>query len=139
MVAPVPKQYFHLVWDEAKEHLRRFEKRARGNCTVDDIGKRILADEQQLWIVINDDKKIIGAIVSQVWDYPRKKVMEIVACGGDSERELNEYIYQSIEVLKDFALENYCDVMRIEGRRGWERPLKELGFNKDAVLLEKEI
>jgi hypothetical protein len=139
MVAPVPKEYFHLVWDEAKEHLRRFEKRAKGRCTVDDIGKRILSGEQQLWIILNDDKEIIGSIVTQVWDYPRKKVAEIVACGGDSSNELNEYIFQSMSVIEDFALENYCDVIRIEGRKGWLKPLSKMGFEQSAVLLEKEI
>ena len=139
MLAPVPKQYFHLVWDEAKEHLRRFEKRARGRCTVDDIGKMILLGEQQLWIVLDEDQKIIGSVVTQVWEYPRKKVTEIVACGGNSDNELYEYIFQSMSVLEDFALENDCDVLKIEGRKGWLRPLSKLGFEQTAILLEKEI
>ena len=44
-----------------------------------------------------------------------------------------------MDVIEDFALENNCDVLKIEGRKGWLRPLRKLGFEQTAILLEKEI
>ena len=140
MISLVPNEYLHLVWDRAREHLLRFEKRAGGNCTVDDLGRRILNDEQQLWIMFDEDKEICGALVTQMWRYPRKKVMEIVACGGgDSKNQLDDYLYESMKVLEDFARTNDCDVMRVEGRKGWAKALKPYKFEQPAIVLEKEI
>ncbi len=139
MVTPVPKHYFHLVWDEAREHLVRFEKMSRGSYTVDDIAKMVSEDKQQLWLIVNEDNKIIGAIVTQVSELPQKKVMEIVACAGDTDNRLDEFLYEGMEQLEEFARINYCDVMRVEGRKGWVRALKPYGFKQEAVVLERQI
>lgn len=140
MITSVPKHYFHVVWDEAKEHLLRFEKRSNGKYTVDDIGKRIQSEEQQLWILANKENEIIGALVTQVWETPQKKIMEIVACaGGTKDDRLDEYLYESMKELENFARLNYCDVMRVEGRKGWSRSLEPYGFKQTSVVVEKEI
>lgn len=139
MITSVPKHYFPLVWKEAREHLVRFEKAARGGCTADDLGRMIVDDKQQLWIIANDDNEIIGAIVTQVSDLPQKKVLEIVACAGNSDNRLDEFLYESMKELEEFARLNYCDVIRVEGRKGWSRALKPYGFDQTAIILEKEI
>ncbi len=139
MVTPVPKEYFHLVWDEAREHLVRFEKMSRGAYRVDDIGKMISEDKHQLWLIADEDSKIIGAIVTQVSELPQKKVMEIVAFGGGEDNRLGEFIHEAMEQLEEFARINYCDVMRVEGRKGWVRVLKPHGFKQEAVVLERQI
>ena len=58
MITPVPKKYLHLVWDSAREHLLRFEKRSGCQFTVDEIGKSIFDGEQQLWILVDEEEKI---------------------------------------------------------------------------------
>ena len=136
MITPVPKKYFHLVWDSAREHLLRFEKRSGCQFTVDEIGKAILDEEQQLWILVDEEEKITGAIVTQVLGYPRSKSLEIMACAG---KDMDDYLYDSMGAFENFARMNHCNSIRLEGRRGWSKILKPYGFEEKAIVLERNI
>tara|TARA_Y100001963_G_scaffold139488_1_gene205373 strand:- start:121 stop:531 length:411 start_codon:yes stop_codon:yes gene_type:complete len=136
MITPVPIKYFHLVWDSAREHLLRFEKRTGCPFTVDEIGEAVLNEEQQLWILVDEEEKITGAIVTQVLGYPRGKSLEIMACAG---KDMDDYLYDSMSMFEDFARTNGCDSIRLEGRRGWSKILKPYGFEEAAVVLERKI
>ena len=136
MITPVPKKYLHLVWESAREHLLRFEKRSGCQFTVDEIGKSIFDGEQQLWILVDEEEKITGAIVTQVLSYPRSKSLEIMACAG---KDMDDYMYDSMDAFEKFARMNQCDSIRLEGRRGWLKVLKPYGFEEAAIVLERKI
>jgi len=134
----VPEKYFDLVWEDARKHLLRAEGRFNGKCTVDDIGKLVAKGELDLWAVADDEneQEIVGAIVTRLFETPRKKIMEIMVCAGDG---LNDHLYESMKELENFARLNHCDVMRVEGRKGWVRALKPYGLNETSTIVEKEL
>ena len=136
MISLVPNEYLHLVWDKARDHLVHFEKRSGGKYSVDDIGKMISDEIQQLWIIADDDHEVVGAVVTQVWETPQKKICDVVACAGDG---LDDYLYESMKELENFARLNHCDAMRVEGRNGWLKVLEPYGFGKTSIVMEKEL
>jgi hypothetical protein len=136
VITSVPKHYFHVVWDEAKEHLLRFERMTGGKYDVDDLGKMILEEKQQLWIVADNGNEIVGAVVTQVFDTPNKKIMEIFACAGNG---MDEYLYEIMKELEEFARLNYCDLIRVEGRKGWSKVLKPYGFEETSIIVERRL
>ena len=139
MVTSVPKRYLPLIWEDAKKCLSRWDSRSGNGYGLDDIEEMISEEKQQLWLVVNDDEKIIAAIVTQVWDAPKKKVCDIVACGGDTSNALDDYMYDSMKEIEDFARLNHCDSVRVEGRKGWSKFLKPYGFREKSIVIEKEL
>lgn len=122
----VPTELVHLFWPDHKENLR-------AAMTRGDLGKfaelerQVLDGEALLWVGPN------SAAVTQVGIVESGKVCTIVACGGTGVLTALEMI----EDIEDYAAEMDCRVVRVMGRKGWARALKD--YRTAAVVLEKEI
>lgn len=99
-----------------------------GITEFDRVQRDVLNGHALLWLV-HENLDVRLAIVTSIFD----DVLEIVAIGG---RDLA----QSIHLLKD--LEAYgraegCKAMRIIGRKGWMRLLKD--YEQKAIILQKAL
>lgn len=77
-----------------------------------------------------------SASVLEVFDTPRRKVLNVFLTGGEPGRALSETLAHEAW-LNDTARELGA-LMRMEGRRGWARPLGRLGWREAGVTLLKE-
>jgi len=67
-VSLVDPDYLHLIWDEASTILGKSIGTAHGRYSMDHIEHEILSGEQHLWLVFDDDKKVITALTTRfVW------------------------------------------------------------------------
>lgn len=75
------------------------------------------------------------ALVTEFIDYPSgQRVAHVMSAGG----ELDE-IKAMIPGLEAFGRLNGASKVFVEGRRGWERALKDLGYGFQAITLAKEL
>ena len=74
-VSLVPADYVSLTWDETAPILEKSIHTAHGRYSMDDILCEIVNSEQHLWVVFNDDKKIIASLTTRFIFYPRKKML----------------------------------------------------------------
>jgi hypothetical protein len=81
---------------------------------MQDIADAIADGSMQLWPTPK------GAMVTQVQDYPRKRVLHVWWAGG----ELNA-ILELIPHIENFAKEIGCGKITCTGRKGWERVFKQ--------------
>lgn len=100
--------------------------------TFKSVETDILERRALLWLVWSDPK-IEGAAVTQIDKTESSKVCTIVACGGDGFRSWVHLIGK----LEDYARQQRCDLVRIVGRKGWQRVLKDYATAK--VILERRI
>ena len=112
------------------EKRARLEKALRlgGNThTVEDVAARIEAGQAQLWE--NGD----GAIVTEVYEHPRRKVVSYwLACGAlDAVLALQEDI-------DGWARGIGCDFATLTGRRGWAPILPKHGWRLDGLQYVKD-
>ncbi len=87
----------------------------------------------QLWVA-KDGEKIIAAMTTKLVVYPAGKILMIMHMGGKWDASFKHYLPR----LKQFGKAHECKALRIIGRKGWERVLKE-HLTAKAVLMESEL
>lgn len=99
------------------------------SCDLLDMVKK---DELQLWIIAdNDEKKLYGASLTALRQYPRARMMEIFMLGG---KEMRRWKEKYLDAMEMFANSQKCDFIQATGRRGW------IGFRggfESAVVVNK--
>ena len=129
MILKVPKEDIHLIWNETEPLL----KKALDDCyTADDILKGLINNSFQLFI--NWNKKVECAVVTEVAQYPQKKICRYFLAGGSN---LNNWLEPIQTEIEKFAKLNNCQAIEVAGRKGWARKLK--GYEQKIYLFSKEI
>ena len=97
--------------------------------TADDIALAVGEGRMQSWT--NGD----SLVVTEVLQYPRKTALNVVLAVG----YLDE-VLATIPDFEAFAREHGCDLMRMQGRKGWARVLPAYGWAPDnKVIFERQL
>lgn len=89
--------------------------------------------KMQLWVA-REGERIIAAMTTKIVVYPVGKILMIMHMGGKWDGSFRNYLPR----LKQFGKSHGCKALRIIGRRGWERVLKE-HLTAVAVVMESEL
>ncbi len=105
----------------------------RGNFgAYQPVEDNVLAGRSLLWVAVVDGRMRAAAVTS-ICQTEWRRVCEIVACGG---RGMNEWV-GLITRLETYARAEGCYAIRIIGRVGWQRVLKD--YKPRRVILEKDL
>lgn len=97
-----------------------------GAYTLEDVYREIEEGRAQFWPMRR------SAVVTRIHRYPRGRVLRIWIAGGDLD-ELLGYL----PAVDNYAREQDCNRVEIEGRKGWAKVLP--GYRETKVVLTKEI
>ena len=86
----------------------------------------------QCWVVIGDDIKACG--LTQI-KTDGCKTCEVIACAGEDADGWRHMIH----LVGMWASEQGCGKLRLVARPGWEKVLRDDGFRRTHVMLDKEI
>ena len=111
------------VWIEAA-----LEHSARSH-TFENVKELVMNEAAHLW------SSPTGCMVTLFVEYPLSRTLHIWLLGGDFEQVYTDHA----ETLDKWAKDNQCDQIVVNGRKGWERRLKNRGYDFKAVILIKEI
>lgn len=100
---------------------------------ADDCLRELLSGEKQLWLAI--DKTIDGIAISQIIPFPRMKCCSIDICTGIGLEQWKSLLPQ----IEDWARKLHCSQMFFISRPGMEKALKDQGYKKTHVFLEKDL
>ena len=129
MIIQVPEKDLHIIWNEVEPLI----KKALDDCyTTDDILQGLVNNSFQLFISWNN--KVESAVVTEVAQYPRKKILRYFLAGGNN---LNNWLEPIQETIEKFAKHNNCNSIEVAGRKGWARKLK--GYEQKIYLFSKEL
>lgn len=92
----------------------------------------ILNGDALLWIAW-DGTKILSAASTSLSMANRRKICTLVAVGGEDMKQW----FPLLEKIEDFARAEGCDCVRIYGRKGWARVLKD--YEMTNIVLEKAV
>src|SRR5262249_17908069 len=119
------------IWECVKHWVRRAME--RGDLgTFDDVEAEVMAGRALLWLVWKAPE-IQGAAVTQIIETQRSRACVIVACGGENMR----LWLPLVEKIESYGRGEGCGAVRILGRKGWARMLKNYGA--PAVILERRL
>lgn len=131
-VSLVPVEYIESVWPSISTYVDSLVEYTYGRFTTDDIKYGVLNMPQQLWIAF-DESEVYGFVVTEIYQYPRKKVLTMHFTGG---QKLPLWKEPMLNLLKQFGRDNECSVIESYGRPGWERVFKDDGYKKQFILYE---
>ena len=130
MITQVPREDINYVWQQVEPLVIRA---LADSYTAREVLDGIIRNKFQLFISW-ENKKVESAVVTEVADYPRKRILRYVLAGGDNLDNWLEPIQNKIE---EFAINNYCQAIEVAGRKGWLRKLK--GFEQKIYIMSKEL
>lgn len=99
-----------------------------GTHLFEDIVDGVYSQRMQLWPAEH------GCIVTEMVDYPRKRVLHVFLGGG----ELQQILDMHKDVLH-WAKLHGCSDLTMTGRLGWKKPLAEHGWKVVHQSYAKEI
>jgi|TARA_Y100001970_G_scaffold186044_1_gene226272 hypothetical protein len=129
VIIKVPQEDLHIVWNEVEPLIK---KALDDTYTARDILDGLVKNAFQLFISWED--KVESAVITEVIQYPQKKVCRYFLAGGSNMNNWLEPIQQEIE---KFAKYNQCDAIEVAGRKGWLRKLK--GYEQKIYLMSKKL
>lgn len=119
-VADVPH-----VWQRVRPMIEKAVAYSAGKYLADDFYDPLLRGDMQLWV--NEH----SAAMTEILNYPHRRICNIVACGGGDLGSLA----RDLEIIEAWARHRGCQGMRIEGRPGWQRILRN--YNSSNIILER--
>ena len=133
-VSLVDHNYVSAIWDQVEPILGKSIATAHGRYTMKSILKEIVNFEQHLWIVFDDDKKIIAALTTRFLDYPDKRLLAGQFLGGE---KIMQWRDPMLETLERWAKDTNCDGVEMTGRRGFTKVLAPHGWMPEYTVFEK--
>src|SRR6187551_448615 len=121
----VDPQMVGRVWFRVRGLIAAALIRGNGDTTIEEIEKDLASGLMLLWLGV-DGIEIISACITQLTD----GVCTLVAYGGRRE----DHLMQTIE---DYARDEGCKKVRVLGRKGWARVLKD--YSQPYIILEREL
>lgn len=124
----VPPVDVSKIWPQARLLIKSAIEHT-GLSDFDHIESQVLSGDQLLWLAISDH--IEAAATTHLIKTRNRPVLIVTACSG-AQRERWLSLRHKIEA---YAKAEGCRCVRLYGRKGWERVLKD--YSVEYVIMEK--
>lgn len=123
------------IWDEVSELLAPACDRSHGQDTIQTLRASLMRGSEGLFVV-QDGDDIIGAVTFQATDFDTGlRLLDINYAGGVAMGTQMPAVIDMFHRLKSALM---CDRVRITGRKGWVRYMKQFGFKPTHYSVEME-
>ena len=110
----MPEKAIGHVWKDVEGILKRAVDTVKDKTSVIDILNGVFDGTYVLWVVLNDDDKIVAAFTTRLIIYPQRKALALDWVGGT---QMKEWEDQLIETMKRYANELDCSHLEGYGRK----------------------
>ena len=135
-VSLVPQEAIGSVWRDVDGILKRAVDTVKDKSEVIDILTGVYEGMYALWVVMNEDDKIVAAFTTRLIQYPRRRALALDWVGGT---QMKEWEDQLIDTMKRYGNELGCSHLEGYGRKGWGRALKKYGFYPEYIAYRMEL
>lgn len=122
------------IWDKIAPMLQKAIDKTQHDFDIEDILKFLLSSDMQLWIWV-ENAQIIACCVSQIINYPRRKVCQLPYIAGSG---LKRFI-ESENIIMQWARKQGCSQLEGFDRGGWVRVLKVKDWFRVWTTIRKDI
>ena len=117
-----------LVWDDVAPLIKKALQHAEGELIPDDIKKHLDKGDLRLWVAL-EGKETIAAMVTEIIQYPRKKIVRVITLAG---RDMGMW-YDFLPMIEGYAIRNGCSSLEAWSRKGMARKLKDWKHSYDII------
>lgn len=129
----VPYQVVEHFWPFAEPYIKRALDHASGELTPADLKEGCLSRAIQLWL-ISREKRIFGAITTEIVVYPQRKHCRIITLAGN---DFESWVPLADTILDAWAAEQGCVAMEAYVRKGFVSKLAPLGYRHKYSVVVK--
>jgi hypothetical protein len=119
-IALVSPEDVPYLWEKISSHIENMMPHSEGELAPEDFHEALISGEMQLWLAI-EDKEVIASMVSQIINYPKKRILRIISIGGE---DMDKWITH-LPTVENWALAAGCYSLECWGRKGWLKILKD--------------
>ncbi len=124
-------------WPQVKGLIEEAVSRSKGEVSADDVLRLLMEEKFQLWLVASVEPwHLYAAAITEVVDYPRFAAIRVVALAGEDMERWKELLDARLQVFARLHGAKYLEAV---GRKGFERKLKDLGYEAAYVVYYKEV
>lgn len=135
-IIAIPPQEVPAVFPHIINLIIQSMEYTHGEFDIDDLYKQLLTLQTVLWTVTNERYEIEAFAITDVLEYPKKKVIRILLLAG---KGMENWKQQFTDSMVAWGAKIGASGIEVIGRKGWERALEKLGFNYMSTILLKEI
>ena len=122
------------LWPDVKGQIARAFRYNADRMSIDDIEECLHDKTMQLWGI--HDGTLRCVIVTEIVTYPLARALRVITVTGDDH---SKWLALGVATLTAWGQENGCTLMEMTGRRGWEKPLMQLGWQQPQIMMTKQI
>lgn len=115
-------------WERCRPWIEAALSYSHGTHTIEDVEAAIASGEAVFWPAPK------AAMVTEVLELPRAKVMHFWLCGGDLDELQKMRAY-----IEGVAISQGCTKASTAGRPGWQRVLRNDGYNFGWSVTVKDL
>ena len=117
-----------LVWKDVVPLIEKALQHAEGELVPGDIKKHLDKGDLRLWVAL-EGKETIAAMVTEVIQYPRKKIVRVITLAGKN----MDMWYDFLPMIEGYAIRNGCSSLEAWSRKGMARKLKDWKHSYDII------
>lgn len=127
----VDPERIYETWPHV-EHLIRPAMIRSGEMIVLDVLRNLASKRFLMWLIW-DGEEIAGSVITELADTISGRICTIVFMGGKDRRRWLHLLKE----IEDYARAEHCRAMRLYGRKGWKRVLRD--YSETRIVLEKDL
>lgn len=131
-VSAVPHEEIRNMWLPLFRYVSMAAQHSNGRYEPEDIYDYAMSSSSTTWIAF-DDEGIKGFTITRIWDYPRKRCLDMVFIAGEDGANWKDPM---LRTLRTWAKDNNCEAIESTGRKGFERALRADGYKLLGQLYE---
>jgi len=129
----VPQEHRHIIFPKVKHYLEKAAVLSGGRMSIEEIENNVLHKNHQLWIAFNEDEIVATADTEVVKYCTGIKTLVGHFIGG---KDLESWKQPIVDSMAAFGKAEGCTKIEFMGRRGWTKPLKQIGWKETYRVYE---
>ncbi|MCG7904417.1 MAG: hypothetical protein JAY60_18570 [Candidatus Thiodiazotropha weberae] len=135
-VIGVPVECLDLAYPHVAYAITKVREKQPRCPTPEKVYQALLDKTMQLLLVVQDDQTVKATAVTEIETDGGNKVCRVVALHGE---DMSEWFDDLVYHVEQFARQNDCTHLELQGRLGWQKMFKQNGFQTEAVIMRREI
>lgn len=131
----VPPAALEIMWPVASKLLAPAVEFSKGRYSLREMWRELNKCALGLWVVLDGDEPV-AAITTRIVEYPECRALAMDWIGGS---RMDEWLPMVQKTLSRYALDHQCTQLEGYGRKGWERPLRKLGWSPDLTIYRMDL
>jgi hypothetical protein len=138
MIRPLSQEELAERWKDIKPYIESAIEHGIGETSAHDMFVGAMKGTYECWETLDKNNNTVNFGFVRLNIFEQHKQLQIVTSTNVSS-EWDEYGKEGLDYIEATAKELNCKYVTIWGRPGWQKKLKNYGYNYTYAVMTKEI